>query len=152
MIIYIVGNVFLIDDIWRETFILQWTHTSMSTITTETYFWWIENGTVVCKYNRAHVTHTTVTCFNSLFFLSKCLCNNLKNIIPMSVLTFFEYGGLSKIIFRFSFLFIITFFWNFRFNIIQFISKTTLFLTLLGMAEYFLKRLFHLMINLIISC
>ena len=35
----------------------------------------------------------------------KCLCNNLKNILPMLVLTFFEYGGLNQIIFRFHFLF-----------------------------------------------
>ena len=62
--IYIVGDVCLVDDIWCKTFVLQRTNTSISTITTETCFWWIENGTVVCRYNRDHAMHTTVTYLN----------------------------------------------------------------------------------------
>ena len=42
-------------------------HTSISTIATETCFWWIESETVVCRYNRAHATHTTVSYLNWLF-------------------------------------------------------------------------------------
>ena len=39
-------DVCLVDDIWCETFVLQWTQTSISTVTAETCFWWTENGTV----------------------------------------------------------------------------------------------------------
>ena len=37
----------------------------------------------------------------------KCLCNDLENILSMLVLTFFEYGGLNQIIFRFRILFLL---------------------------------------------
>ena len=65
----------------------------------------------LCRYNRAHVRHTTVTYLNRLLLKilecdgGKCLCNNLKHILQMLVLTFFENGGLNQIIFRLRFLF-----------------------------------------------
>ena len=32
-----------------------------STIATIIVFWWIKNSAVMCRYNRAHITHTTIT-------------------------------------------------------------------------------------------
>ena len=59
----------------------------------------------------------------------KCLCNNLKDILPMLVLTFFMadwWTEPNNFSFPFS-LFIIAFFLNFWFSITQFISKATIF-------------------------
>ena len=105
----LLGRRYLVWDI------LQQTHNSISINTTETCFLWIVNGTVLCRYNRAHVRHTTVIYLNWLLLKilwnecdgGKCLCNNLKKILSMLVLTFSGNSWLNQTIFRLRFLFLL---------------------------------------------